>query len=64
MMTRIDIKMLHSRELNELVYMINEELKFRKECTVPRAIKHMNRLQHNNYENTSPDRNSSRSTIS
>ena len=38
--------------------MIDEELKFRKECIMPRAIKHMNRLQHNNYENTTSDRNS------
>jgi hypothetical protein len=55
MMTKTDIKMLHARELNELVYMINEELEFRKESTVPNAIRHMNQLQHNNYENTTSE---------
>jgi len=54
-MTKTDIKMLHARELNELVYMINEELEFRKESTVPNAIRHMNQLQHNNYENTTSE---------
>ena len=57
-MTKTDIKMLHARELNDIKYMVDKELEFRKECTVPNAIRHMNQLQHNNYENTTSDRNS------
>ena len=54
-MTRIDVKMLNSKELRDLKNMINDELNFRdsigKEIDINEIhIKEINELQQQNYD--------------
>ena len=50
MMTRIDVKMLNSKELKSLKNMINDELNFRDSIGDAIRIKEINELQAQNYD--------------
>ena len=49
-MTRIDVKMLNSKELRDLKNMINDELNFRDSIGREIHIKEINELQAQNYD--------------
>ena len=49
-MTRIDVKMLNSKELKSLKNMINDELNFRDSIGREIHIKEINELQAQNYD--------------
>ena len=49
-MTRIDVKMLNSKELRDLKNMINDELNFRDSIGNEIHIKEINELQQQNYD--------------
>ena len=49
-MTRIDVKMLNSKELRDLKNMINDELNFRDSIGRETHIKEINELQAQNYD--------------
>ena len=49
-MTRIDVKMLNSKELRDLKNMINDELNFRDSIGKEIHIKEINELQAQNYD--------------
>ena len=49
-MTRIDVKMLNSKELRDLKNMINDELNFRDSIGRETPIKEINELQAQNYD--------------
>ena len=49
-MTRIDVKMMDSKELKSLKNMINDELNFRDSIGRETHIKEINELQAQNYD--------------
>ena len=49
-MTRIDVKMMDSKELRDLKNMINDELNFRDSIGRETHIKEINELQAQNYD--------------
>ena len=49
-MTRIDVKMMNSKELKSLKNMINDELNFRDSIGREIHIKEINELQAQNYD--------------
>ena len=49
-MTRIDVKMMNSKELKSLKNMINDELNFRDSIGRETHIKEINELQAQNYD--------------
>ena len=49
-MTRIDVKMMDSKELKELKNMINDELNFRDSIGREIHVKEINELQAQNYD--------------
>ena len=49
-MTRIDVKMLNSKELKSLKNMINDELNFRDSIGREIHVKEINELQAQNYD--------------
>ena len=49
-MTRIDVKMMDSKELRDLKNMINDELNFRDSIGREIHIKEINELQAQNYD--------------